>query len=223
MRILVVEDDRKIASFISNGLKQAGFSVDWADDGIEGFNLASTETYDALVVDVMLPRMNGIEMIGDLRKNGKGTPALILSAKDAVEDRVRGLQGGADDYLTKPFAFSELLARIHALLRRAHALAEPTSLAAADLAMDIVRRSVVRAGKTIELQPREFSLLEYLLRNKGRIVSKTMIMEHVWGYGFDPQTNVVESRISHLRDKIDAGFSRSLIRTVRGAGYVLEE
>lgn len=223
MRILVVEDDRKIASFIINGLKQAGFSVDRADDGIDGFNLASSETYDALVVDVMLPRMNGIEMIGDLRKNGKATPALILSAKDAVEDRVRGLQGGADDYLTKPFAFSELLARIHALLRRSHAVAEPTSLVVADLAMDIVRRTVVRAGKAIDLQPREFSLLEYLLRNKGRIVSKTMIMEHVWGYGFDPQTNVVESRISHLRDKIDAGFSRSLIRTVRGAGYVLEE
>ncbi len=223
MRILVVEDDRKIASFIAKGLQQDGFAVDLAHTGLDGFHLASSEEYDVAVVDIMLPLLSGLDLIQGLRKEGNLTPILILSARDAVDDRVRGLQMGGDDYLTKPFAFSELLARIQALIRRANAVAEPTTLTLSDLTLDLIRRKAVRDGQTIELQPKEFSLLEYLVRNKGRVVSKTMIMEHVWGYDFDPQTNVVESRMSRLRDKVDRGFSSSLIRTVRGVGYVVEE
>lgn len=223
MRVLVVEDDRKIASFIVSGLRQEGFSVDLADNGVDGFHLASSESYDAAIVDVMLPKLSGLELIQGLRKDGNLTPVLILSARDAVDDRVRGFQCGGDDYLTKPFSFSELVARIQALIRRANAIAEPTSLSAADLTLDLLRRKASRGGQEIELQPKEFSLLEYLVRNKGRIVSKIMIMEHVWGYDFEPQTNVVESRISRLRDKVDRGFASPLIRTVRGAGYVVAE
>ena len=223
MRILVVEDDRKIASFIAKGLQQDGFAVDLAHTGLDGFHLASSEEYDVAVVDIMLPLLSGLDLIQGLRKEGNLTPILILSARDAVDDRVRGLQMGGDDYLTKPFAFSELVARIQALIRRANAVAEPTTLTLSDLTLDLIRRKAVRDGQTIELQPKEFSLLEYLVRNKGRVVSKTMIMEHVWGYDFDPQTNVVESRMSRLRDKVDRGFSSSLIRTVRGVGYVVEE
>ena len=223
MRLLLVEDDRKIAGFIASGLKQEGFVLDLADNGIDGFHLALTEFYDTIVVDLMLPRLDGLELIRSIRREGCLTPVLILSAKDSVNDRVKGLQCGGDDYLTKPFSFSELLARIQALIRRANAVAEPTTLSAGDLSMDLVRRTVSRAGHAIELQPREFSLLEFLVRNKERVVSKTMIMEHVWGYDFDPQTNVVESRISRLRDKIDRGFEEALITTVRGAGYVIRE
>ena len=223
MRVLVVEDDKKIAVFISNGLKQEGYAVDLADNGIDGFFLASSESYDAAIVDIMLPRLSGLELIEDLRKQGNLTPVLILSARSAVDDRVKGLQSGGDDYLTKPFAFSELIARLQALVRRAHAVAAPTTLSVSDLTLDLTRRKVTRGGKDIDLQPKEFALLEYLVRNKGRLVSKTMIMDHVWGYDFDPQTNVVESRISHLRDKIDRGFSSQLIRTIRGAGYVVED
>jgi len=223
MRILVVEDDKKIALFIVNGLEQEGCLVDSADNGVDGFHLASTEEYDAAIVDVMLPRLSGIELVESLRSQGNLTPVLFLSARDAVDDRVKGLQAGGDDYLTKPFAFAELIARTQALVRRANAVAAPTTLSAADLTLDLTRRRVTRNGEDIELQPKEFALLEYLVRNKGRLVSKTMIMEHVWGYDFDPRTNVVESRISHLRDKVDRGFASQLIRTVRGAGYIVEE
>lgn len=223
MRVLVVEDDRKIAAFVEKGLRQAGFAVDTADNGIDGFHLATSEPYDAAVIDVMLPRLDGLTLIGDLRRVNVPMPVLVLSARGAVSDRVRGLEAGADDYLAKPFAFTELLARIHALIRRAQSQTEPVALSVGDLTLDLLRRTAMRAGRGLELQPREFSLLEYLVRNKGRIVSKTMIMEHVWGYDFDPQTNVVESRISRLRDKVDMGFSPPLIKTIRGAGYVVEE
>jgi len=223
MRVLVVEDDRKIAEFIASGLGQEGYTVERADNGLDGFHLASTESYDAAVIDIMLPRLNGLDLIQSLRDQGDLTPVLILSAKGTVDDRVRGLQAGGDDYLTKPFSFAELLARVQALIRRASAVAEPSALTAGNLVMDLVRRSVSRGGVDIELQPREFSLLEFLVRNKGRVVSKIMIMEQVWGYDFDPHTNVVESRISRLRDKIDRRFHPPLIRTVRGAGYVLDD
>ncbi|MFZ2039498.1 MAG: response regulator transcription factor, partial [Desulfobacterales bacterium] len=190
--------------------------------GQTGLALAATEPYDALILDLMLPRLDGLTLIQRLRRERIGTPVIILSAKGAIDDRVRGLQSGGDDYLTKPFAFSELLARVQALIRRAGGLSEPTRLAAADLSLDLVSREVLRAGRRIDLQPLEFSLLEYLLRNLGRVVSKTMIMEHVWDYNFDPQTNVVEARICRLRDKIDKGFEPKLIQTVRGVGYVLK-
>jgi two-component system OmpR family response regulator len=185
--------------------------------------MALTEPYSAAIIDIMLPKMNGLKLIENMRREKLKTPVIILSAKGEVDDRVRGLQIGADDYLTKPFAFSELLARLQALIRRSSDIAEPTKIAVADLTMNLISREVVRAGKKIDLQPLEFSLLEYLLRNAGRVVSKTMIMEHVWDYYFDPQTNVVESRIYKLREKIDKGFPTRLIHTVRGAGYVLKE
>ena len=223
MRILLVEDDQKIASFIIKGLRAEGFAVDHALDGQDGLHLALTEPYDAAVVDIMLPKMNGLKLIENMRREKINTPVIVLSAKGEVEDRVKGLQIGADDYLTKPFAFSELLARLQALIRRSSDIGEPTKLSVSDLTMNLITREVVRAGKKIDLQPLEFSLLEYLLRNAGRVVSKTMIMEHVWDYYFDPQTNVVESRIYKLREKIDKGFPTRLIHTVRGAGYVLKE
>ena len=223
MRILLVEDDAKIASFIVKGLRSAGYAVDHAADGEKGLDLALTEPYDAAVIDIMLPRRDGLSLIRELRSRKINTPALILSAKGSVDDRVRGLETGADDYLPKPFAFSELLARVQALIRRAGGVSEPTRLTVGDLSINLLTREVVRAGKNIALQPLEFSLLEYLMRSAGRIVSKTMIMEHVWDYSFDPQTNVVEARISKLRDKIDRGFERKLIHTVRGVGYVLRE
>lgn len=223
MRVLVVEDDTKIRTFIENGLKREGFVVESADNGVDGFHLASTEDFDAAVVDIMLPKLDGLELVESLRTQGNKTPVLMLSAKNSVDDRVNGLYAGGDDYLTKPFAFAELLARLQALIRRATFVAEPTTLSAANLTMDLIRRTVTRAGRKIELQPREFALLEYLVRNKGRVVSKTMIMERVWGYNFDPQTNVVESRMSRLRDKVDRGFESALIRTVRGAGYVITD
>lgn len=223
VRILLVEDDVKIASFIVKGLKAAGFAVDHAQDGEEGLQLAVTEPYDVAVIDLMLPRRNGLSLIRELRVEKVNTPVLILSAKGAVEDRVKGLETGADDYLTKPFAFSELLARLQALIRRAGGIADPTRLNCGDLSLNLLTREVTWGKTPIELQPREFSLLEYLMRNAGRIVSKTMIMEHVWDYHFDPQTNVVEARISRLRDKIDRITGRKMIHTVRGAGYVVKE
>ena len=223
MRILLIEDDQKIASFVVKGLKAAGYAVDRASDGEEGLHLALTEPYDAAIVDIMLPGLDGLTVIERMRKERVNTPVIILSAKGSVDDRVKGLQRGGDDYLTKPFAFSELLARVQALVRRASRASEPTRLTVGDLSVDLLTREVVRGGKSIELQPLEFSLLEYLMRNPGRVVSKTMIMEHVWDYNFDPQTNVVEVRISRLRDKIDRGFDRKLIHTVRGVGYVLKE
>jgi two-component system, OmpR family, response regulator len=223
MRILLVEDDIKIASFILMGLRSAGYAVDHAADGEEGLDLALTEPYDVVIIDIMLPKRDGLSLIKQLRERKINTPALILSAKGSVDDRVRGLETGADDYLTKPFAFSELLARVQALIRRASGIADPTRLIVGDLTVNLLTREVVREGKKIVLQPLEFSLLEYLMRHAGRIVSKTMIMEHVWDYHFDPQTNVVEARISRLRDKIDEGFQKKLIHTVRGVGYVLKD
>ena len=223
MRILLVEDDAKIASFITKGLKEAGFAVDHVIDGEEGLHMGLTEPYDLSIIDIMLPKLDGLNLIRELRRKGKNTPIIILSAKRAIDDRVEGLQTGSDDYLTKPFAFSELLARVHALIRRASGASEPTRLSVGGLSMNLITREVVRAGNEIDLQPLEFSLLEYLMRNAGRVVSKTMIMEHVWNYNFDPHTNVVEARMSKLRDKVDKPFENKLINTIRGVGYVLKE
>lgn len=221
MHVLVVEDDKKIAAFIERGLRQEGYVVDTADNGIDGFHRAMAERYEAAVIDIMLPRLNGLDLIHDLRREGNLMPVLILSARSSVDDRIKGLQAGGDDYLVKPFSFAELLARLQALVRRATAVTEPATLTVQDLTLDLQRRSVTRGGRPIDLQPREFALLEYLARNRDKIVSKTMIMDQVWGYDFDPSTNVVESRISRLRDKIDGESGESLIKTVRGAGYML--
>ena len=219
MRILVVEDDTKIASFIVKGLKQNSFAVDRCADGDEALAFASTTSYDAAIVDIMLPKLDGLSLVQRLRSKGNRVPVVILSAKAAVDDRVRGLQAGGDDYLTKPFAFSELLARVQALIRRASHVAEPSKLTVGDLELDLLRREATRGGETIELQPREFSLLEYLMRNAGRIVTKTMILEHVWDYSFDPQTNVVDVLVHRLRGKIDPEKTR--LQTIRGVGYAL--
>jgi two-component system, OmpR family, response regulator len=221
MRLLLVEDDQKIATFVKKGFKAEGFAVDHAANGMEGLDLALTEPYDAAVIDIMLPELDGLSLIGRMRREKVMTPVIILSAKGAIDDRIKGLQIGGDDYLSKPFAFSELLARVQALIRRASGATEPTRLSYADLSVDMLTREVRRGGTRIDLQPLEYSLLEYLMRNAGRVVSKTMIMEHVWDYHFDPQTNVVEARICRLRDKLDKGFDEKLIHTVRGVGYVL--
>lgn len=223
MRALLVEDDLKIASFIIKGLKAAGFALDHATDGEEGLYLALTEPYDAAIIDIMLPKRDGLSIIEKMRKEKINTPVIILSAKGSIDDRIKGLQTGSDDYMTKPFAFSELLARVQALIRRASGASESTRLVVGDCSINFLSREVIRSGQKIELQPLEFSLLEYLMRNAGRVVSKTMIMEHVWDYNFDPQTNVVEVRISRLRDKIDKGFPTKLIHTVRGVGYVFKK
>jgi two-component system, OmpR family, response regulator len=221
MRLLLVEDDEKIASFVKKGFKAEGFAVDYAADGQSGLDLALSEPYDAAVVDIMLPGLDGLSLIGRLRREKVMTPVIILSAKSSIDDRVKGLQTGGDDYLSKPFAFSELLARVQALIRRASGAQEPTRLSCGELSIDMMTREVRRDGVTINLQPLEYALLEYLMRNTGRVVSKTMIMEHVWDYHFDPQTNVVEARICRLRDKVDKGFADKLIHTIRGVGYVL--
>jgi len=222
MRILIVEDDEQIASFIVKGLKQAGFAVDHATDGEEGLRLALTNAYDAAIVDIMLPKLDGLSLIERLRQQKVNTPVIILSAKRSVDDRVRGLQKGGDDYLTKPFSFSELLARLQALIRRAGSIIEPSRLTVGDISMDLLSREVVRGGKRIDLQSREFSLLEYLMRNAGRVVSKTMIMEHIWSYDFDPQTNIVDVLVCRLRNKVDRDFEKSVIHTIRGVGYVFK-
>jgi two-component system OmpR family response regulator len=222
MRILLVEDDLKIALFVSKGLKEAGFALDHARDGEEGLHFALTEPYDTAIIDIMLPGLDGISLIEELRRQKINTPVLILSAKRSVDDRVRGLQRGGDDYLTKPFAFSELLARVQALIRRAGGTTEPARLTLGDLSVDLLKRKVIRAGKNIELQPREFALLEYLMRNADRIVSKTMILEHVWDYHFDPQTNVVDVLVCRLRNRVDRGFPEKMIHTIRGVGYVIK-
>lgn len=223
MRILLVEDDKQTVAFISKGLRQEGFAVDSCADGKEGLGLLLDHPYDAAVIDIMLPSMDGLSVIDEARRRGKQTPVIVLSAKSTVDDRIKGLQAGGDDYLVKPFAFSELVARIQALIRRAGRSDEPTTLVVHDLTVDLMRRKVFREGVEIELQPKEFALLEYLMRNTGRIISKTMITEHVWDYNFDPMSTVVESRICHLRDKIDRPFATKLIHTIRGVGYVLEE
>jgi len=223
MKILLIEDDAKTAGFIVKGLEQAGYVVERAEDGETGLFMAATRRYDVAIVEVMLPKLDGFLVIEGIRGKGLNLPIIVLSARDGVEDRVRGLEKGGDDYLTKPFAFSELLARVQALLRRASSVVEPTTLTVGDLAMDVFKRRVTRGGERIDLQPLEYSLLEYLMRNAGRVVSKTMIMENVWEYNFDPSTNIVEARICKLRDKIDRSFERKLIHTVRGFGYVLED
>ncbi len=205
------------------GFKAAGFAVDHAADGEQGLDLGLSESYDVIIVDLMLPKLDGLSVIEQLRYEKIMTPVIILSAKDSVDDRVKGLQTGSDDYVPKPFAFAELLARVQALMRRTNGTAEPTRLSVGDLHLDLVTRAVTRGGQRIDLQPLEYSLLAYLMRNNGRVVSKTMIMEHVWQYNFDPQTNVVEARICRLRDKIDKGFEHKLIHTVRGVGYVLRQ
>jgi len=222
MRILLVEDDKRQAEFIRRGLEQEGGCVDHAADGEQGLSLALSTTYDLFIFDLMLPGKDGISLIRDIRAKGITTPILVLSARNSVDDRVQGLRSGGDDYLVKPFAFSELVARLEALHRRATGLAEPDQLSVADLHMDLQRHKVRRGDCSIDLQPKEYVLLEYLMRNAGRVVSKTMIMEHVWDYNFDPQTNVVEARISRLREKVDRPFEHHLIHTVRGIGYVLK-
>jgi len=222
MRILVVEDDSKIAAFIVNGLKQNGYAVDCAHDGEEGLHFATSVNYDAAVLDLMLPKMDGLTLLGALRKKKLLTPVLILSAKASVDDRVKGLHAGGDDYLTKPFVFSELLARLLALVRRANHIAEPTMLSYADLTLDVVTHEVTRAGQRIDLQSKEFALLEMFLRIPDRALSKTMILETIWDYSYEPQTNVVDVLVHRLRTKIDSDFPVKLIQTLRGIGYVLK-
>ncbi len=222
MRILVVEDDKKIASFVEKGLKEAGFAVDLAPDGVDGLHLGLTESYDAVVVDIMLPGLDGLSVIERMRASKITTPVIILSARRSVDDRVKGLQSGGDDYLTKPFSFSELLARVQALIRRSSQVAEPSSLNAGDLSIDLLTREVRRGDHEIALPAREFALLEYLMRHPGRIVSKTSILENVYDYSFDPQTNVVDVLVCRLRNKVDKDFSTKMIHTVRGMGYVLK-
>lgn len=220
MRILIVEDDEDIAEFVQNGLGEAGYAADIATNGDDGFRMALNEPYDVAIVDVMLPGRDGITLIEALRQRGEDLPVLILSAKREVDDRVQGFQSGGDDYLTKPFAFAELLERVRALLRRSGEDTK-THLRVGPLEMDLLARDVYRSGDPIDLQPREFSLLEYLMRNSDQVVSKTMILEHVWGFDFTPQTNVVEVLVHRLRSKVDDGYEPALIETVRGAGYVL--
>lgn len=224
MRILIIEDDRDVASFIMNGLEQAGYTVDRADNGKDGLFLATTEPYDLIIADRMLPGVDGLTIVRTIRASNIRVPVLVLSALGEVGDRVEGLKAGGDDYLVKPFAFIELQARVEALLRRRHAGAEVTTtfLEVGNLKMDLLRRQVTRGRRDIELQPREFQLLEYLMRHAGQVVTRTMLLEAVWGYHFDPQTNVIDVHMSRLRSKIDREFDQALLHTVRGAGYRLE-
>jgi two-component system, OmpR family, response regulator len=224
MRILVIEDDTEVAAYLVKGLKENGYNVDHATDGKDGLLMAASENYDVMVIDRMLPNVDGLTIIKTIRAAGKQTPILILSALAQVDDRVQGLRDGGDDYLTKPFAFSELLARLEALLRRAAQTTETETLfKISDLEMDLLTRVVKRNGQIIDLQPREFRLLEYLMRHAEQVVTRTMLLENVWDYHFDPQTNVIDVHISRLRRKIDKDFSKPLLHTVRGAGYVLRE
>jgi len=224
MRILVIEDDASVAEFLCGGLREAGHVVDHADNGKDGLFLATTESYDAMIVDRMLPGVDGLSVVRTLRASDNDTPVIILSALGQVDDRVKGLQAGGDDYLTKPFAFSELAARLEALLRRQRGGggAPETTLTVGPLEMDLLRREVRRDGEMIELQPRDFQLLEYLMRHAGQVVTRTMLLEKVWDYHFDPQTNVIDVHISRLRSKIDKGQAQALIQTVRGAGYKID-
>ncbi len=222
MKIILIEDDRKIAEFILKGLQEVGYTTTHVSDGQAALSKLRTEVFDLAIIDLMLPLVDGFTVIEKMRAAKIMIPVIILSAKNSTDDKVRGLHAGGDAYLTKPFSFTELLANIQAQLRRSSIASEPTSITAGDLTMDLLRHKVTRGGRTIELQPREYQLLEYLLRNKTRVVTKTMIMEHVWEYNFDPHTNIVEVRIHNLREKIDKGFDRELIHTVRGVGYVIE-
>jgi two-component system OmpR family response regulator len=219
--VLLVEDDDVIAEFVVKGLVEAGFAVDRAADGEEGLHLALDRAYEIAIVDLMLPRRDGLGLIEELRRRGRSTPVLILSARRSVDDRVLGLQSGGDDYLVKPFAFSELLARVQALVRRASGTTEPTHLEVGPLRLDLLTREVERDGQPLELRPREYALLAYLMRHAGRVISRTTILSHVWGYSFDPHTNAVDVLVSRLRDKLDRGFDQKMLHTVRGAGYVL--
>jgi two-component system OmpR family response regulator len=222
MRLLLVEDNRTIASFVTKGLEQAGFAVDHSDNGEDGLHLALTEPYDVAIIDVMLPRLDDLALIDKMRRQRINIPVIIVSAKRSLDDKIKGLQTGSDDYLIKPFAFSELLARVRALIRRSRDSMEPTRLTVGDLSVDLLKREVNRSGRTIALQPMEFKLLEYLMRNAETVVSKTMILEHVWDYNFDPQTSVVDVLVCRVRNKVDRDFQRKLIHTIRGVGYVLK-
>ncbi len=223
MRLLIIEDDRAASSYLSKAFREAGHVADTADDGLDGYALAREGAYDVLVVDRMLPKLDGLSLIRSLREQGVETPVLILSALGQVDDRVKGLKAGGDDYLPKPYAFSELMARIEVLARRrgGGAATEATSYRVGDLELDRLSHRVTRAGQEIPLQPREFRLLEYLMRHAGQVVTRTMLLEHVWDYHFDPQTNVIDVHVSRLRAKVDKGFERPMIHTVRGAGYMV--
>ena len=221
MRVLLIEDDRQVVAYLLKALGEVGAAADHAADGKEGLLMAATGAYDVLIIDRMLPELEGLAVVRTLRASGNQTPVLILSALGEVDDRVEGLRAGGDDYLVKPFAFAELHARLEALLRRGAGDAPETSLRVADLEMDLLARQVSRAGRAIQLQPREFRLLEYLLRHADQVVTRTMLLESVWDYHFDPQTNVIDVHISRLRSKIDRGFDQPLLHTVRGAGYIL--
>jgi two-component system OmpR family response regulator len=221
MKILVVEDDRETAAYLVKGLSESGYTVDRAEDGREGLYFATSGGYDVIILDRMLPNLDGLSLLGALRAANISTPALILSALGSVDDRVKGLRAGGDDYLVKPFAFSELVARLEALLRRGASAPQTTKLRVADLELDLLTRTVKRRDKPIEVLPREFRLLEYLMRNAGHVVTRTMLLEHVWDYHFDPQTNVIDVHVSRLRQKIDKSFDTPLLHTVRGAGYCL--
>ncbi|BAQ45004.1 two-component system, OmpR family, response regulator [Methylobacterium sp. yr596] len=223
MRLLIIEDDREASSYLSKAFREAGHVADTADDGLDGYALAREGAYDVLVVDRMLPKLDGLSLIRSLREQGVETPVLILSALGQVDDRVKGLKAGGDDYLPKPYAFSELMARIEVLARRrgGGAATEATSYRVGDLELDRLSHRVTRAGQEIPLQPREFRLLEYLMRHAGQVVTRTMLLEHVWDYHFDPQTNVIDVHVSRLRAKVDKGFERPMIHTVRGAGYMV--
>ncbi len=225
MRILIIEDDPEAAAYLAKALREAGHVADHAGDGIDGYALAREGAYDVLIVDRMLPKLDGLSLIRSLREQGVDTPVLILSALGQVDDRVKGLRAGSDDYLTKPYAFSELLARIEVLARRraVSSAGEPTVYRVGDLELDRLSHRVSRGGTEIVLQPREFRLLEYLMKNAGQVVTRTMLLEHVWDYHFDPQTNVIDVHVSRLRSKIDKGFDRPLIHTVRGAGYMVRD
>jgi two-component system OmpR family response regulator len=223
MKLLVVEDDREAGAYLKRALNQAGHTVDHVADGREGLLLAAAESYDVIVLDRMLPKMDGLAIVRTIRASGVKTPVLLLTALGGIDDRVEGLEAGGDDYLVKPFAIAELMARVNALARRPPTHDEPTTLQVADLRLDRLSRSVTRAGVRIELQPREFQLLEYLMRHAGRVVTRTMLLESVWEYHFDPKTNIVETHMSRLRAKVDRGRTQELIHTVRGAGYCLRE
>jgi two-component system OmpR family response regulator len=223
LRVLVVEDDAKAASYLANALKESGHACELAADGETGLDLARSSGFDVLIVDRMLPRRDGLSLVDALRREGNRTPVLILSALGAVDDRVAGLRAGGDDYLTKPYAFSELLARIEALARRTSPEQASTRYAVGDLTLDRLAHKVTRGGEVIVLQPREYRLLEYLMKNAGQVVTRTMLLEHVWDYHFDPQTNVIDVHISRLRTKIDKNHDRPLLHTVRGAGYMIRD
>jgi two-component system OmpR family response regulator len=223
MKLLIVEDDKEAAGYVKRALNEAGHAVDYAAAGRDGLMLAAAEPYDVIILDRMLPEIDGLAILRTIRTSGVKTPVLLLTAMGGIDDRVEGLEAGGDDYLVKPFAFAELLARVNALARRPPTQEIRTELVVADLKLDLMKRTVTRAGRRIELQPREFQLLEYLLRHAGRVVTRTMLLESVWDFHFDPKTNIVETHMSRLRGKVDRGHSCELIHTVRGAGYVLRE